>query len=143
MLKRATYVFGSLFLAFALFWIWFGIASNYDYDALAGTYGFNGGKVSALLILKADQTFTEELTADGQKKYAHGTWHRSGEAGVDFSGTFIRLPGQRSFSNTPGSEHTPANDEFYGHFEKILTVYPKLSLDGGTKEIKLYKKLFR
>jgi hypothetical protein len=143
MLKRASYAIGSILLAFVLFCVWFNIASDYDPPRLAGTYTFHSANLLSVLVLKGDETFTQTLTADGQTKYAQGTWRREGEGGVSFSGDFLRLPGQRSDADSPGSEEASnPHPEFYGHFEKILTVYPKLSLDGGSKEIVLHKKLF-
>jgi hypothetical protein len=144
MLKRASYAIGSILLAFVLFCVWFNIASDYDPPRLAGTYTFHSANLSSIFVLKADQTFTQKLTTDGQTKYAQGTWHREGEGGVVFSGDFLRLPGQRSYADSPGSEEASwPHPEFNGHFEKILTMYPKLSLDGGSNEIVLHRKLFR
>jgi len=144
MLKRVGYAVGSLILGFAAFWIWYGIAANYDYDALARTYTYNKSNIAAVLVLKADQTFVEELTTNDQSKVAKGTWRRIGEGGVVFSGSFLRLPGQRSYADSPGSEEASwEHPEFSGHFEKIWTVYPKLSLDGGSNEVVLHKRLFR
>jgi len=144
MLKRLGYVVGSLILGFAAFWIWYCIAANYDYDALAGTYSYSKSNLAVVLVLKADQTFAEELTTNGQNKYANGTWRRIGEGGAVFSGDFLRLPGQRSYADSPGSEEASwEHPEFSGHFEKIWTVYPKLSLDAGSNEIVLQKRFFR
>ena len=143
-MKRYARVAAIALLPFVLFWVWFNIASDYDPPRLAGTYTFHSSNASSILKLKADRTFTQTLTADGQTKSASGTWRRDGEGGVVFSGDFLRLPGQRSYADSPGSEEASwPHPEFYGHFEKILTIYPKLSLDGGDKEVVMHRRLFR
>jgi hypothetical protein len=142
-LNRSARAAGITLLVIVLFCVWFNIASDYDPPRLAGTYIFQKANVSSTLRLKADETFTQTLTADGQTKHAQGTWHRIGEGGIVFSGAFLRLPGQRSFADSPGSDEALwQQPEFYGHFEKILTVYPKLSLDGGDNEVVLHRRLF-
>jgi hypothetical protein len=143
LVKRAVRVLLIVLTVPILFCVWFNIAADYDPPRLAGTYTFHNANISTVLILKADETFTQTLTADGQTKYAKGTWHREGEGGVTFSGDFLRLPGQKSYADTPGSDEASWRyPEFYGHFEKIWTIYPKLSLDGGDKEIVLHRRLF-
>ena len=132
----------SLTLAIVLFLGWYSVAANYGCDVLAGTYTFSTPAISSVLVLKADQSFEQALTQDGLSKHAEGTWRPSGGT-VVFSGSLLRLPGQRSFSDSPGSTHSKTNDEFYGHFTKILTVYPELHFDAGNADIKLHRRLFR
>jgi hypothetical protein len=142
-LNRSARAAGTTLILMVLFCIWFNIASDYDPPRLAGTYTFQNSNVSSVLRLKADETFTQTLTADGQTKQAQGSWHRIGEGGVVFSGDFLRLPGQRSYADSPASDEASwPHPQFSGHFEKILTVYPKLSLDGGDKEVVLHRRLF-
>jgi hypothetical protein len=143
LLKRAIRVLLLVLTIPILFCVWFNIASDYDPPRLAGTYTFRTANLSTVLKLNADETFTQTLTTNGQTKSGKGTWRRVGEGGVGFSGDFLRLPGQRSIADSPGSdEASNPHPDFYGHFEKILTVYPKLSLDGGDKEIVLHRTLF-
>lgn len=54
----------------------------------------------------------------GQVQRAQGYWNRFGEAHVAFSSEFLKLPGQDY--DTSGQAH--------GEFEKILGLFPKLSL---------------
>ncbi len=131
MLKRIVYAVGSLLLALALFCLWYSIAANYDYDELAGTYTFSGDGVSSTLVLKADATYQQELRHNGRVDYAKGTWHRSGMAGVGFSNGFLRLPGTRTaIEEWPDSSPSdPDAHTFYGHFRKVLGIYPVLDLN--------------
>jgi hypothetical protein len=143
MLKRLVLMIEIILLSFVAFCGWWWIASNYDYAALSGTYIFTGSGQSSTLVLKSDSTFQQELRHGNVTDHATGTWRRFGEGGVVFAGGFLRLPGQRSYADSAGSDAaSPRHPEFYGHFEKILTVYPKLSLDGGDKEVVLHKRLF-
>jgi hypothetical protein len=142
-LNRSARAAGITLLLMVAFCGWYAIAADYGYGALAGTYTYSGNGESSTLVLKSDRTFEQRLQHDGKVDHTVGTWHREGEGGVVFSGAFLRLPGQRSFADSPGSEEaTWQHPEFYGHFEKILTVYPKLSLDGGDKEVVLHRRLF-
>jgi hypothetical protein len=142
-LNRPARAAGLTIGVIALFCLWFNIASDYDPPRLTGTYTFHSANVSSVLRLKADETFTQTLTAGGQTEQAQGTWRRMGEGGVVFSGDFLRLPGQLSYADSPGSDEASwQHPEFSGHFEKILTVYPRLSLDGGDKEVVLHRRLF-
>jgi hypothetical protein len=141
-MKRLTRAVGLALLPFAAFWVWYSIAADYDYGALSGTYIYRSSQESSTLVLNSDRTFQQTLSRSGTLTRTTGTWRRIGEGGVVFSGSFLRLPGQRSYSDSPVSEHSAANDEFYGHFVKILTVYPKLSLDGGSNELVFHKNLF-
>jgi hypothetical protein len=126
-----------------LFCVWFNIASDYDPPRLAGTYTFHDANLSTVLKLKADETFTQTLTTKGQTKSAQGTWRRIGEGGVVFSGEFLRLPGQRSYADSPGSiEASNPHPEFGGEFHKILTIYPEVWLDGVPAGVALHRKLF-
>lgn len=142
----------SVFIAIAgpvscvvLFWGWYYIAANYDYSALSGTYTAQENSVACVLTLKADATFSEERNNQGKIQHATGTWCRVGEGGVTFSPEFLRLPGQRSYADLPGSDaskHPETPPEFSGHFEKILTVYPELMLERQPNDIVLHRKLF-
>jgi hypothetical protein len=108
------------------FWIWYGIASNYDYSALAGTYVFRGDGESCTLYLRADRTFVEELNRSGTVHKAEGHWDRYGEAHVSFSGEFLKLTNEEL--NESGQAH--------GQFDKVLGIIPELVLaplpDGPT-----------
>jgi hypothetical protein len=116
-----------------LFAVWYTIAANYEYGALAGTYVFRAADESCELHLRPDQTFTQEIRRSGQTQRAEGQWHRYGEAHVSFSREFIPL--QKQELNGSGEAH--------GQFEKTLGLFPKLVLaplpDGPT----LQKKWFR
>ncbi|MGD0649126.1 MAG: hypothetical protein ABR971_14155 [Acidobacteriaceae bacterium] len=142
-MKRAIRVLLIVLTIPILFCVWFNIASDYDPPRLAGTYTFHNANVSTVLKLKADETFSQTLTINGQTKSAQGTWHRIGEGGVVFSGEFLRLPGERSAADSPGSEEASnPHPEFYGEFHKILTVYPEIWLEGVPAGVALHRKLF-
>jgi hypothetical protein len=98
---------------------WWTVAANYDYGSLAGTYVFRDRATRCVLRLRADQTYTERVATTNGTSAASGTWWRFGEAGTELSSSFLRVPGQR-----PG----PSGENF-GHFEKILGVFPTLTLD--------------
>ena len=78
-------------LLLVLFWVWYSIAANYDYSALAGTYLFQGTGETCTLYLRADRTFVEEINRSGQTQKSAGHWDRYGEAHVSFSSEFLKL----------------------------------------------------
>lgn len=144
MLKRTIYTVGSIFLALALFCLWYSVAANYDYDALAGTYTFNGDGESSTLILKPDRTFQQELRTNRGVDRATGTWRRIGEGGVNFSLGFLRISGAKEYREEfpDHLDGTPEDDEYYGHFEKVLGIYPILKLNANPPGPTLHKRLF-
>ncbi len=83
-----------IFLAIALFFLWYSVASDYGYRALSGTYSFASNGESATLVLKSDHSFQQELSNHGKVERATGTWRRFGEGGVAFSKEFLTVPGQ-------------------------------------------------
>jgi hypothetical protein len=134
----------SILVAFGLFAGWWVIASNYDYDALAGTYVFNDGGVSSTLQLNKDKTFHQEVIANNVRKEANGSWRRVGEGGVNFSIEFLKLPGSRTFFEEFGKGYGGIEDqEYFGHFEKILGVYPILKINANPPGPTFHRVLFR
>lgn len=128
------------------FFVWWYVASDYDYSALAGAYAFSRDGVTSKLVLKSDQTFHQEVTKDGRTSIANGTWHRSGEAGVNFSIEFLRVPGAKTFVEEFGKGYGSVEDnEFFGYFEKFLGLYPSLHLYriGEPQGPVFHKQLFR
>jgi hypothetical protein len=115
-LARVSFI---LFGLIALFSVWYSIAANYDYQALFGTYVIDRPDETCTLRLQADGTFFEVLKRPNSVHAASGTWHRFGEAGVEFSPSFLMLSGQGR--NSEGG--------VYGHFEKTLTLFPFLTLE--------------
>jgi len=143
-LKKVTKSVGIVLLLLGMFVGWYVIAANYDYSALAGTYVYRSGDVSSTLQLRANRTFHQEVVQNGDRKEADGVWHRFGEGGVGFSIEFLRLPGAKTALeefNKP-SDDPVADAEFYGHFEKILGVYPTLKINANPPGPTLHKKLF-
>jgi hypothetical protein len=116
--KSLTSMVLGLLLVLVLFGIWYNIASNYDYGALAGTYVFHGNGEACALHLHADGTFLQELNRQGQVQQFQGHWHRSGEAHVTFSDEFRKISG----------EEVDAAGETHGEFDKSLGVFPILVL---------------
>jgi hypothetical protein len=102
----------------AVFCLWYSIASNYDYGALAGTYRFYGEGEKCILYLHADHTFQQEVTRSVETRKSQGTWHRYGESHVSFSGEFQVLPG----------ENLNQSGEAHGQFEKVMGLFPTLVL---------------
>jgi hypothetical protein len=120
-------------LFLVLSWIWYSVAANYDYDALAGTYVLrNHDRQVCTLYLHADGSFAEELSDSGNIRKSQGRWHRSGEAHVTFSPEFLRVP----------SEELNAAGQAHGEFDKTFGLFPKLvlaPLPGGPS---FHRKLF-
>jgi hypothetical protein len=100
------------------FGAWFFVASNYDYNALAGTYQFRHDDEKCTLYLYSDRTFLEELSDHNVVKQAHGHWHRYGEAHVSFSSEFITVSGQQ----------LNAAKEAHGQFDKRYGIFTSLTL---------------
>jgi hypothetical protein len=122
---------GILF-SISLFWVWYAIAANYDYGALAGTYVFQGRGETCILYLRPDRTFVQELDRSGEIQRSRGQWHRYGESHVSFSNAFLKLTGEEM--NADGQAH--------GQFDKTLGIFPNLvlaPLPGGPQ---FHKKLF-
>ena len=101
--------------------LWYCVASDYDYDSLSGTYIFKTADEVCTLRLSSDRTFSQELVSGQSRRSAIGTWHRFGEAGTEFSSSFLSVPGQQ-----PGP-----SGENYGDFRKAFGIFPVLHLYGG------------
>ena len=92
-----------LLIAILLFWTWYWRAADYSDNAIAGTYTYAGNGETSTLVLKRDQTFQQELNRGGTSEHAQGTWHRTGESGVDFSKEFV--PVARVKAESDGYTH--------------------------------------
>jgi hypothetical protein len=117
-MKKPIRIIGTFLLAAVAFSAWYYIAANYDYQALSGTYVYWTNNESCVLRLYPNRTFVQEVSSKGQVQRAQGYWNRFGEAHVSFSGEFLKLPGQ----------DFDASGQSHGEFEKILGLFPKLSL---------------
>jgi hypothetical protein len=119
--------------ALLLFSLWYSVAANYDYGALAGTYVFRGNGEICTLYLRPDGTFLQELERSGQTQKAAGRWRRYGEAHVSFSSEFVKIE----------NEELNASAEAHGEFQKSFGLFTKLVLapvpDGPT----FYKRWLR
>jgi hypothetical protein len=122
-----------ILLFIALCVIWYSVASNYDYSALAGTYVFHRNGESCTLYLRPDQTFVQELSRSGEIQRSQGRWHRYGESHVSFSDEFLKVSGEKM--NAAGQTH--------GEFDKWLGMFPTLVLAPLPDGPKFRKKLFR
>ena len=142
--KKAFWAPVSLVLGVVLFLLWYSIAANYDYSALAGTYRFHENQIRCTLKLHKDGTFQQTIYYGTKLKQADGTWHRIGEGGVDFSVGFLPLPGAKTFlEEFPGQGDGSSQDHsYYGHFEKVFGLYPLLRLNAKTPGPTLYKVPF-
>ncbi len=112
--------------------VWYVMAANYDYAALAGTYVLNQNGDTCTLRLRANRTFNEELIRAGKAQTAEGAWYRNGEAGVSFSKEFLMMAGQ-----VPN-----ASGESYGRFNKELGLLTTLKLAPDQGGPTLRKRLF-
>lgn len=115
-----------------LSWVWYSVAANYDYGALAGTYVFNGNGETCTLYLRPDRTFVQELSRSGEIQRSQGNWHRYGQAHVSFSNEFLKLSGEEM--NADGQAH--------GQFDKTLGIFPTLVLAPLPNGSQFHKKLF-
>jgi hypothetical protein len=116
----------------ALFGVWYSVAANYDYGALAGTYVFHGNGETCTLYLRPDRTFVQELSRSGEIKKSQGHWHRYGESHVSFSNEFLKLSG----------EELNAAGEAHGEFGKTLEIFPYLVLAPLPDGPRFHKRLF-
>jgi hypothetical protein len=128
-LVRAAF---GILLSIILFWVWYSVAANYDYGALAGTYVFDGNGEKCILYLRPDRTFVQELSRSGEIQNSQGHWHRSGEAGVSFSSEFLKVSG----------EGMDAGGQAFGEFDKTLGIFPTLVLAPLPNGPQFRKKLF-
>ena len=122
----------SFLLAVGLFLGWYYIASNYDYNALAGTYVLESKEESSILILNADHTFEQLVKSSGRAMQAKGTWQRYGEAHVSFSSEFVK----------PKGEEVNHSGEAHGEFRKTLGLWPTLILAPLEDGPKYRRKVF-
>ncbi len=121
-----------ILLLVILFWVWYRVASNYDYGSLAGTYVFHGNGETCTLYLRPDRTFVQELSRSGEIQKSRGQWHRYGQAHVSFSGEFLKLSGEEL--NAEGQAH--------GQFDKALGLLPNLVLAPLPNGPRFNRKLF-
>ena len=132
-MKRSITNLGIPILFIVVLSVWYYVAADYDYGALAGTYGLRRHEEICTLVLRKDQTFTQELYRSGHPQEVQGTLWRYGEAHVSFSNEFVVLAG----------EEPNACGEAHGEFQKTLGIVPFLVLaplpDGPT----FHKVLFR
>jgi hypothetical protein len=144
LIKRIVRACVVVLLVSVLFVIWWSIASNYDYGALAGTYRLHTRGVSCTLILKADGSFQQGLVTHGARLDSTGSWRRVAMSGVDFSSGFLRFPGAKtSLEEFPDSSPAdPDANTFHGHFEKVLGIYTKLNINANPPGPTFYKSLF-
>lgn len=141
--RRAAQILLKLCACLVGFCIWFYIAADNDYSGLAGTYVYRGHDVRCVLRLRSDGSFHQELTSSSGTQTADGRWHRMGEGSVSFSLGFLRLPHAQTFVERFHMRYgSPDDDAYFGHFERILTLYPKLILDGDGDDPVLYRRLF-
>jgi hypothetical protein len=102
----------------SLFGVWYSVAANYDYGALAGTYVFKRNGETCTLYLRPDRTFVQELSRSGEVTKSQGHLDRYGESHVSFSDEFLQISGEEM--NAAGQAH--------GEFDKLLGIFPTLVL---------------
>jgi hypothetical protein len=99
---RVSIGFGILFFGFV---IWYSVAADYSDNVTSGTYHLAQNGETSTLVLMPDHSFQQELSREGNTKYAKGTWRRVGEGGIDFSNEFLVVSGQE-----PGPDGTDFGD---------------------------------
>ena len=122
-----------VFVSIILFAIWYSVAANYSYGALAGIYVFQGNEETCTLYLRPDHTFAQELRRLGEIKKSQGRWDRYGEAHVAFSNEFLKLSGEEM--NADGQAH--------GQFDKTFGIFLTLVLAPLPNGPQFHKKLLR
>ena len=119
-------------LVIVLFCVWYIVAANYDYSALAGTYVFHSKGETCTLYLHPDRTFVQEISRSGEIEKSHGYWLRYGEAHVSFSSEFLKLSG----------EEMDSARQAHGQFAKTLGLFPTLTLAPEATGPRFHKKFF-
>jgi hypothetical protein len=132
-MNRIARVGGGLLLVIVLFCLWYSVAANYDYDALAGTYVFNHDGEVCTLYLRPDHTFEQQLNRSGNIGKSEGQWFRYGESHVSFSKDFLKISG----------EELSAAGEAHGQFEKSMFLLTSLTLAPIPNGPTFKKKFFR
>lgn len=69
-------------------------------------------------ILACRSHFEQELNHSGEARKSQGHWYRYGESHVSFSSEFMKLFGEEM--NADGDAH--------GEFEKVIGIFPTLTL---------------
>lgn len=121
-----------ILLSMSLFSVWYAVAANYNYGALAGTYVFHGKGETCTLYLHRNRTFVQELSRSGEIQKSQGRWHRYGESHVSFSSEFLKL----------SEEEVNADGEAHGEFDKTLGIFPHLVLAPLPNGPRFRKNLF-
>jgi hypothetical protein len=83
-----------ILLSIILFWVWYSVAADYVYSAVAGTYTLQQSGETSTLVLRPDRSFLQEVTRAGRVERAQGSWRRIGEGGIVFSKEFLKMAGQ-------------------------------------------------
>jgi hypothetical protein len=117
-IPKSVRIVGWIFLSFAVFSIWYWVAADYSYSAVAGTYTFQSNGETSTLILKKDQSFQQVLTRQGKVERVQGTWRRIGEGGVNFSKEF--LPVGNVQVSPDGSTYGVVQKHFFGLIPSIV-----------------------
>jgi hypothetical protein len=120
-----------LFSVFA-FCVWYYIAADYDYSAVAGTYTLQENGETSTLALRRDRTFVEDLYVQGKVMRAQGRWRRVGEGGISFSKEFLQVPG----------EEFDRDGNAYGYIHKSLGLLFSITLAPDAGGPTFHKKLF-
>ena len=126
-MKKIISVASVFFLLVICFAVWFMIASDYGDSVVSGTYRFNHGSETSILVLKPDHTFQQTLSRSGSAEHAIGTWRHLGEAGIAFSKEFWAVSG----------EELVADGTAYGEMHKALGLFP-VYLTLSTYDIEWY-----
>jgi hypothetical protein len=72
-LTASARVSGGLLLLILVSWVWYSVAANYDYGAVAGTYSLRRTGEASTLVLKEDRSFQQELIRRGKIERAKGS----------------------------------------------------------------------
>jgi len=117
-MSKPVRIIGWVILSLAAFWIWYMVAADYSYSAVAGTYIFQANGEKSTLVLMKDQSFQQELVRQDKVERTRGTWRRIGEDGVVFSKDFLPISGVNA--EPDGSTYGEVQKSFFELIPSIV-----------------------
>jgi hypothetical protein len=131
--RAQVWVASGVVIAAALLVAWYIVAADYSYGAIAGEYVMRTPQENSALILRANQTFEQELSRAGKIQRSNGTWRQIGEGGVVFSQEFLTVEGQ---------ERRP-DGQADGQVKKTLGLIPSIIFEPEPDGPRFKRKILR
>jgi len=91
--------------------LWYGRKDASTSTPIAGTYVGDDEHAASTLLMKADHTFEEAVTREGQATHANGTWTFDSHGEIVFSKQFLDVSGQAIASGKTASASNPAGSD--------------------------------